>query len=517
MTAGLSRWWFTLLILGTVLLLRMLPEPLQLAAHLEHQAINNGQWWRLLSCHLVHLSNAHTALNIVAYGLLAYCFRDEITARREAIILIASAAVVGLGIHTLNPEMYSYAGLSGAFYGSLVAFAFIALPRVPIIALGFLGFVTAKFIYEAIIGGASPQTEALIGGKVATSSHWYGSVCGLMLGVGFFISDQRQRFKYTNVPQSFKPFQQQFQEQRVNDLAWVLGSPSLIKANIKTDQIDKATLADYQSRLEELDKNPTPLNALKTGRLGVYFESLLAFWLNDNAYQQRYRCVAHNLAVHDTNKQTLGEFDFIVANSTTNNTLEHWEVAVKFYLGVPQVDGSNHWVGPNKNDTLERKLTHLVEHQLRLSEHPAAQRLLHESLHKNLNDTTLAEPTSSIEERRLFVKGQLFYHWRSNSQIETPFNDPLPALNPEHLRGYWYHQTDFIRHFNPLSAPGYPWQSLALRFLDQQEWLALQDHSGTSVSEFKQQLRSTPLEKPRMAAAIRHGMILRIFIVPDRW
>lgn len=60
------------------------------------------------------------------------------------------------------------------------------------------------------------------------------------------------------------------------------------------------------------------------GRLGVYAESLLAFWL-DNA--PHCRLLAHNLPVSDDDR-TLGALDFV---AKINGRLHHIELACKYY------------------------------------------------------------------------------------------------------------------------------------------------------------------------------------------
>ncbi len=73
----------------------------------------------------------------------------------------------------------------------------------------------------------------------------------------------------------------------------------------------------------------------------------------------------------------------------------HWEFATKFYLleGAPDPGVFNHLIGPNLADTLGLKMRKILDKQLALSRHPAAQSLL-------------AQPVRAAQ---ALVKGWLFY------------------------------------------------------------------------------------------------------------
>lgn len=148
---------------------------------------------------------------------------------------------------------------------------------------------------------------------------------------------------------------------------WVSPNANLVSPEIRVHQSDfwQRQYAIYAERLHQLDtttayqdltrylmSRPSPY------RLGFHFEGLIHFWLEDG-YQLNlhpYEVVAHNVQLYN-GAQTTGELDFILRNQETDE-IEHWELAVKFYLGSPPYDFA-HWVGINSRDTLERKLTHM--------------------------------------------------------------------------------------------------------------------------------------------------------------
>lgn len=224
----------------------------------------------------------------------------------------------------------------------------------------------------------------------------------------------------------------------VRDLAWVLASPPLLAPVQRTPQkirwlntawADRAWLSS-EPWLAALDRDPAPLlHALAQDndhRLGSYFESLLAFWLAWPA-NPLYRLIAHGLAIRSS-QRTLGELDFLVEDRQSGE-IQHWEVAVKFYLGIRAGRGRDNWIGPGMRDRLDLKVSHLLEHQLRLAATPVAAQLI--------RDMGLAPPVPVC-----LLKGRLFYPPQADRQTWAP-----EAASPDHPTGWWMHQAEFLQRY----------------------------------------------------------------------
>lgn len=497
--ASLRQWWVTLLVLTSILLLTMIPESLHQLLELRHQEVAQGQWWRVYSCHFIHLSFNHMLLNFAGYAIVTFSFRDEISPSRELLMLFIACTAVGLGIHYLNPDMYSYVGLSGAIYGVLIAFVIIGFHQTPLIAGGFLGFIALKFVYEAIIGGADPNTEAFIGGKVASDSHLYGALSGLIPGLLFFYRDEQQRRFYDT-----ERFVRQFNTPIVKDLAWVLHSAPLLNVSTKeyrtVSRQEWATIAwQFLPQLQALDQDPSPLqHAVNTDklRLGLYFEALLAYWLQ---HQQRYSLLQHGLKVHDGTR-TVGEFDFIIRDNQTQK-IHHWEAAVKFYLGVGDYSEASHWFGPGKKDRFDIKLTHLQDKQIRLSS-------------DSHGKSTLDNLNLIVNERRLLIKGRLFYpqhaqHLSGNLQL---------SLEPQHLKGRWYTVSTVLAATSPSILSFHFWEQPRFHIAEKSEWLVLKTTAKMDFKELQTFLRLQPPSHPFTIIATSSGREKkRFFVVPDTW
>lgn len=205
------------------------------------------------------------------------------------------------------------------------------------------------------------------------------------------------------------------QTPEVKDLAWALASPNLLSGYpfMPENQWYEQLLAEYQSRLLELDRAPGILLHHCHGqrRLGQYFESLWHFYLLDSP---RFQLIAHNWQQVEQGI-TLGAFDFILWDNRLKR-IEHWEIAVKFYLITAPNEPFGHALGTNPCDKLRQKLEHMTQRQLPLSQKPTiANKLRQQGL----------DP----EHHRLILKGRLYYprHCRQ-------------LLCPEGERGEWGYQ-----------------------------------------------------------------------------
>ncbi|PCJ36955.1 MAG: rhombosortase [Moraxellaceae bacterium] len=177
-----AEWWFSFLVIAIVLTLSILGESATQALSLHRSMIDNGEWWRIITGQVVHLSVNHTLLNAMGYIILCFGFRKEVSATEEMLALIVSMFGVGFGIYLFNPEISWYVGLSGAIYGLLISNVMIGAKRTPTLSALFLFFIVTKIIYEQFFAGPDRATEALIGGEVAIDSHLYGALTGLIPG-----------------------------------------------------------------------------------------------------------------------------------------------------------------------------------------------------------------------------------------------------------------------------------------------------------------------------------------------
>jgi hypothetical protein len=289
-----------------------------------------------------------------------------------------------------------------------------------------------------------------------------------------------------------------YREPVVRDLAWALASPALLRridAHVcwPEDTWYSGIGRDYADRLAALDRDPSALyetvDAEKDRRLGKYFEQLWRFWLLDNP---RYRMLHANLAVR-SNERTLGEFDLLVEDRVSRRHL-HWELALKFYLGVGDTREPANWWGPALRDRLDLKTERMLNHQSRLSKQPQAAALLRQL-------------GVRIDETWLIVKGRLFY------PRHQPRNPPHGAGHA-HERGFWQTRSGFLKS---AAVDDAHWLELG-----QRQWLSplAAGTTGDAVegAALAERPVGQPLARPLCVARIIAGSeTSRGFVVPDDW
>lgn len=148
------------------------------ALRYEREALRNGQWWRLLTAHLVHLGWAHLAMNALALVLLARLLGPAHGAARWAVLGLASALGVSCGLYLLSPTLGWYVGLSGLAHGLAAAGGAGLLRAGRRTGMWWLAALAAKLVLEQV-GGPPPGLQAWIGGASIVAAHAYGAAAGL--------------------------------------------------------------------------------------------------------------------------------------------------------------------------------------------------------------------------------------------------------------------------------------------------------------------------------------------------
>ncbi|WP_295531172.1 rhombosortase [uncultured Pseudacidovorax sp.] len=182
-TQSLANWFVPAALAGLVLALQAGGEPVYEALRYERAAVLDGQYWRLLSAHAVHLGWAHCAMNVGGLALCAALAGGERSARAWSTALVALAAGVGLLLMAATPSAANYAGLSGVLYG---LFIWVLAPRAwrgERWAWIALAAVVARIGWQMVQPPSDAQ-RALIGGEVMVEAHLYGALCALALCLG---------------------------------------------------------------------------------------------------------------------------------------------------------------------------------------------------------------------------------------------------------------------------------------------------------------------------------------------
>ncbi|ETI61930.1 DUF1853 family protein [Marinomonas profundimaris] len=155
----------------------------------------------------------------------------------------------------------------------------------------------------------------------------------------------------------------------VKDLCW------LVEGHYIEQDFDLKPhwLPDLEVKLLALEHDPTPIidamSACKSHFLGSYFETLFSFAIEH--LSDLTICLEH--VQIEKEGRTLGEVDMLV--ETPHGELHQFEIAIKFYLERPDLY-PNHWIGPNKNDSLLKKVSRAKEHQLQILQTPEGKEVI---------------------------------------------------------------------------------------------------------------------------------------------
>ncbi len=183
---GDGRYGLALLGLAAALMVPELSgESVRHALRFDREAMAAGEWWRILTAHLVHLDLTHAVLNILGLVLMWALFARDFTAGRWAVIWIASSLAISAGIWFFNPNIHWYVGASGALHGVMTAGTLAHLRRKDLDAWILAAFIIGKLGYEQW-SGAMPFAE---GGTTLSDAHLYGAIGGLVAAV--FLESRR--------------------------------------------------------------------------------------------------------------------------------------------------------------------------------------------------------------------------------------------------------------------------------------------------------------------------------------
>jgi rhomboid family GlyGly-CTERM serine protease len=145
------------------------------ALRYEREAIAQGELWRLVTGHLVHLGWQHYALNLMGFALMWALFFPDYSLARWGFILLASAAAIDIGFYFLERDLVWYVGLSGVLHGVMAAGTLAHLRRREADAWILAPFLVAKLIWEQY-SGAMPYSTDSAGGPVVVDAHLYGAL-----------------------------------------------------------------------------------------------------------------------------------------------------------------------------------------------------------------------------------------------------------------------------------------------------------------------------------------------------
>ncbi len=161
-------------------------ERLQMLWRYERAAVAEGQWWRLLTAHFVHMDTWHAVLNCIGLALLWALFARSYRLTQWLFALGLTLVTIDLGFWFISTGLQWYVGASALLHG-VFACGCIALirerDRVGYIATAVFA---AKLLWEQVHGPLPLETEH----PVVTVSHAYGAAGGALAGLLLCLRDR---------------------------------------------------------------------------------------------------------------------------------------------------------------------------------------------------------------------------------------------------------------------------------------------------------------------------------------
>jgi len=177
--------------------LQLLPEAWHRALWYDRAAITAGEYWRILTGNLVHLSWTHLALNVGALLIGTWVFYGARTPVAWATAQIVCSIATSTGLYFLSPEVSWCVGMSGAMHGLLMIGAVDWIRQGDRAGWALLVIWTAKLAWEQW-QGALPLSTETVGNAIVTDAHLWGAIGGLLYVAGEQVYRRRLRHSVTH-------------------------------------------------------------------------------------------------------------------------------------------------------------------------------------------------------------------------------------------------------------------------------------------------------------------------------
>jgi len=161
-------------------------EPLRNALSYDRAGLAGGQWWRLLTAHLVHLDAEHALLNGLGLVLMWALFARDFSPWRWLAIYLFTSLAISAGLWFLDPGLEWYVGASGTLHGVMAAGTLAHLRRRDLDGWILAIFIIAKLSYEQFAGSMPFAGTA----NTVVDAHLYGAIGGF--GVALFLKSRPQ-------------------------------------------------------------------------------------------------------------------------------------------------------------------------------------------------------------------------------------------------------------------------------------------------------------------------------------
>lgn len=168
-------------LIGPLVVLLLLGDDLNPMLQYEREQILAGEWWRLITGHLVHVDAPHLAINAFVILVWLYLFDQREDLGTVIWTIFGYALLTSLGMLLLSTDLEWMLGASAITYALIGGSAFRAALEGPRrLGLMLLAALSLKMLAEQYWGLESWFSH-LVDYPIASETHVYGIAAGILV------------------------------------------------------------------------------------------------------------------------------------------------------------------------------------------------------------------------------------------------------------------------------------------------------------------------------------------------
>lgn len=177
---------YFILLACLILIIGIFSTELSVFFRYDRNLITEGEIWRMVTGHFVHLTWSHLLMNLAGFALVFAFFGNLLSNYHWAFFTFFSSVFISLVLYLTSPNLIWYVGLSGVLHGLLVLGGLYDYAVRRWESILFLSIIFIKLFWEQLYG-ALPGSEETAGGPVLVDAHLYGAISALVWFTGVIL------------------------------------------------------------------------------------------------------------------------------------------------------------------------------------------------------------------------------------------------------------------------------------------------------------------------------------------